>query len=71
MNKNESKPKAPGRRIFVVLAYYLAVILVSIILGVTHQIAGWVAQVAIALSLGRLVWLVAWGTAKQNWGWRV
>ena len=63
--------KAPGRRIFVVLAYYLAVILVSLILGVTHQIAGWVAQVAIALSLGRLVWLAAWGTAKKNWGWRV
>lgn len=63
--------KVPGRRIFVVLAYYLAVILVSLILSVTGQIAGWVAQVAIALSLGRLVWLVAWGTAKQNWGWRV
>lgn len=63
--------KAPGRRILVVLAYYLAAILVSLILGVTHQIAGWVAQVVIALSLGRLVWLVAWGTAKQNWGWRV
>ena len=63
--------KVPGRRILVVLAYYLAVILVSLILGATGQIAGWVAQVATALSLGRLVWLVAWGTAKHNWGWRV
>lgn len=63
--------KAPGRRILVVMSVYLAVILVSIILSVTHQIAGWVAQVAVALSLGRRVWLVAWGTAKQNWGWRV
>lgn len=63
--------KVPGRRILVVLAYYLAAILVSLILSVTHQIAGWVAQVVIALSLGRLVWLVAWGTAKKNWGWRV
>lgn len=63
--------KVPGRRILVVMSVYLAVILVSIILSVTHQIAGWVAQVAVALSLGRLVWLVAWGTAKQNWGWRV
>lgn len=63
--------KAPGRRILVVMSVYLAVILVSLILSVTGQIAGWVAQVAIALSLGRLVWLVAWGTAKKNWGWRV
>lgn len=65
------KNKVPGRRILVVLAYYLAAILVSLVLGATGQIAGWVAQVVIALSLGRLVWLVAWGTAKQNWGWRV
>ena len=63
--------KVPGRRILVVMSVYLAVILVSLILSVTGQIAGWVAQVAVALSLGRLVWLVAWGTAKQNWGWRV
>lgn len=63
--------KVPGRRILVVMSVYLAVILLSLILSVTGQIAGWVAQVAVALSLGRLVWLVAWGTAKQNWGWRV
>lgn len=63
--------KVPGRRILVVMSVYLAVILVSLILSVTGQIAGWVAQVAVALSLGRLVWLVAWGTAKKNWGWRV
>ena len=59
------------RRVLVVLINYLAVILAALLLGVTHQIAGWVAQVAIALSLGRLVYLFAWGKAKNGYGWRV
>ena len=65
------KNKAPDRRILVTLAFYLAVILVSLILGATHQIAGWVAQVAVALSLGRLVFLAGWGVAKTGRRWRV
>lgn len=65
------KKKAPERRILMTLAFYLAVILVSLILGVTHQIAGWVAQVAVALSLGRLVFLAGWGVARTGKGWRV
>ena len=65
------KTKAPERRIIVTLAFYLFVILTALILGVTHQIAGWVAQVSIALSLFRLVSLISWGMAKNGWGWRV
>ena len=65
------KTKAPERRILVTLAFYLFVILTALILGVTHQIAGWVAQVSIALSLFRLVSLISWGMAKNGWGWRV
>ena len=65
------KTKAPERRIIVTLAFYLSVILASLILGVTHQIAGWVAQVAIAAALFRLVFLFGWGTAKNGWRWRV
>lgn len=61
---------APTQRILIILAVYLSVILASLILGATHQIAGWVAQVAIALSLFRLVFLAGWGVAKNGWGWR-
>lgn len=63
--------KAPERRILVTLAFYLSVILAALILGITNQIAGWVAQVSIALSLFRLVSLISWGMAKNGWGWRV
>lgn len=65
------KAKAPERRILMTLAVYLSAILVSMILGVTHQIAGWVAQLTVALSLIRLGVLFGWGTAKNGWGWRV
>ena len=59
------------RRVLVTLICYLSVILAALILGVTHQVAGWVAQVAIALSLFRLVFLFGWGASKNNWRWRV
>ena len=59
------------RRVLVTLIVYLSVILASLLLGVTHQIAGWVAQTAIALSLGRLIWLYAWGCARNYCRWRV
>lgn len=64
------KNKAPNRRILVTLTFYLFMILIGLILGATHQIAGWVAQVTIALALGRLVFLFGWGVAKNGWGWR-
>ncbi|MBP3478118.1 MAG: hypothetical protein J6K03_01380 [Oscillospiraceae bacterium] len=65
------KMKASDRRILVTLAVYLATILLALILGVTHQIAGWVAQVAVALSLFRLVFLLGWGEARRGKHWRV
>lgn len=65
------KNTAPSRRIVVTLIVYLSVILVALILGVTNQIANWVAQVTIALSLGRLVFLAGWGVARKGKGWRV
>ena len=65
------KAKAPGRRVLVTLAVYLSAILVSMILSVTHQIASWVAQLTVAMSLIRLGVLFGWGTAKNGWGWRV
>ena len=65
------KTTAPSRRIVVTLIVYLSVILVALILGVTNQIANWVAQVTIALSLGRLVFLAGWGVARKGKGWRV
>lgn len=59
------------RKVLIVLVNYLSIILAALLLGVTHQIAGWVAQVAIALCLGRLLWLCAWGAARNGYGWRV
>lgn len=64
------RTNTPVRRVLVILAFYLSVILASLILAVTGQVAGWVAQTAVALSLFRLVYLVGWGTAKNGWGWR-
>lgn len=65
------KITAPERRILVTLAFYLLVIFTALLLGVTSQIAGWVAQTAIALALGRLVFLFGWGVARNGRGWRV
>ena len=64
------KSKAPNQRILVTLTFYLLMILISLILGATQQIAGWVAQVTIAVALFRLVFLFGWGVAKNGWGWR-
>ena len=64
------KSQTAFRRVLITLAFYLSVILAALILGVTHQIAGWVAQVAIALSLLRLVYLFGWGVARNGKGWR-
>ena len=70
MMKN-NKRKAPERRILVTLAFYLSVILAALLLGVTGQIAPWVAQVMVSLPLFRLVFLFGWGAAKNGWRWRV
>ena len=59
------------RKVLVTLIYYLSVILVALLVVAFPQIAGVVAVVAIALSLGRLVWMWAWGAAKNGYGWRV
>lgn len=59
------------RKVLVTLIYYLSVILVALLVVAFPQIAGWVAVVAIALSLVRLVWMWAWGAAKNGWKWRV
>lgn len=64
------KTQSPERRVLIVLAFYLSVILAALILGVTHQIAGWVAQVAVALSLFRLIYMFGWGMARNGRGWR-
>ena len=63
--------KSPNRRVLVTLIFYLSAILAALVLGVTHQIAGWVAQVTVALALGRLVFLFGWGVARNGRGWRV
>ena len=59
------------RKVLVTMIYYLSVILTALLVVAFPQIAGVVAVVAIALSLGRLVWLWAWGCAKNGHGWRV
>lgn len=66
-----NKRNSGARRVLVAVIFYLSVILAALLLGVTHQIANWVAQVAIALSVGRLLWLLAWGCARNRCGWRV
>lgn len=66
-----TKKKRPQARILTVVAFYLAGILLALLLGATHQIAGWVTQVTVALCLGRLVFLTGWGVAKTGRRWRV
>lgn len=61
----------PTRRVIVTLAVLVSIILCSIILSVTGQVASWVAQVVIALAFGRVCYLAGWGCAKNGWGWRV
>lgn len=65
------KKSAPERRVLVILATYLSAILIALLLGITYQIAGWVAQIAVALALLRLVFLFGWGAGRNGWRWRV
>ena len=62
---------APERRALVILATYLSAILIALLLGVTQQITGWVAQTVVALALLRLAFLLGWGAGKNGWRWRV
>ena len=66
-----NKTVAHVRRALMILATYLFAILAALILGVTHQIAGWVAQIVVALALLRLAFLFGWGAGKNGWRWRV
>ena len=59
------------RKVLVTMIYYLSVILVALLMVAFPRIVGCVAVVAIALSAGRLVWMWAWGAAKNGRGWRV
>ena len=49
----------------------MVTVVAAIILFCTEQIAGWVAQTAVAIAFGYLCVLFGWGAAKQNWGWHV
>ena len=60
-----------SRKVLVTLIYYLSAILAAMLLAIFGQIADWVAQVVVALSLLRLAVLFGWGVCKQGWGWRV
>jgi len=62
--------KRTERRVLVTLAVYLSMILAALILGVTNQIANWVAQATVAISLFRLIFLFGWGAARNGWRWR-
>ena len=66
-----NKKNSGMRKVLVTLIYHLSVILSALLMLAFPQITGMVAVVAIALSLGRLVWLWAWGAAKNHYGWRV
>ena len=59
------------KKFLVTMIYYLSVILAALVLGLTHQIAGWVEQVVILLSLCRIVYVIAWGAGKNGYRWRV
>ena len=59
------------RKVLVAVTFYLSIILAALLLGVTHQVAVWVAQVVVALCAGRLLWLAAWGCARNGFAWRV
>jgi hypothetical protein len=59
------------RRMLVTLIYYLSVVLAALLVVAFPKIAPLVAGAAVALSLGHVVWLFAWGAAKNGWRWRV
>lgn len=66
-----NKTETAMRRVLVTLIFYLSVILAALLAIAFPNIAPLVAVMAIVLSLGRLVWLLAWGAAKNGYGWRV
>ena len=68
---NRKNKNSGTRKVLVTMIYYLSVILAALLLGVTNQIAGWVVQIVVALSLFRLAYVLTWGAAKNGWGWRI
>ena len=59
------------RRVLVTMIFYLSVILAALLVVAFPEIAGVVAVLSIVLALGRLVWIFAWGAAKNGYSWRV
>ena len=59
------------RKVLVTVIFHLSIILAALLLGVTHQVTVWVAQAVVALCAGRLLWLFAWGCARNGFAWRV
>lgn len=66
-----NKRNSGMRKVLVTVIFYLSIILAALLLVVADQIAGWVAQVVVALSVGRLLWMFAWGCGRNRYGWRV
>ncbi len=62
---------APERRLLIILAIHLAVMLAALLLWVNGQVAGWVSQVVVLLCLCRLAHMAGWGAAKNGMGWRI
>ena len=71
LHMRANKQDSGMRKVLVTLIFYLSIILAALLLGVTEQVAVWVSEVAVALCLGRLLWLVAWGCARNGYAWRV
>ena len=69
--KNSGQKNSGTKKFLVTMIYYLSVILTALVLGLTRQIAGWVEQVVILLSLCRIIYVIAWGAGKNGFGWRV
>lgn len=65
------KKQIKYRRLIVTLAMILAAIVSSVVLHLTDQVAGWVAQIVVAVASGYICFLIGWGAAKNHWGWKV
>lgn len=67
---NKRKTNAPKyRRLIVTLVTLVVTVAAAIVLYCTDQIAGWVAQTAVAIAFGYICWLFGWGAARNGKGW--
>ena len=71
LHMKTNKTETAMRRVLVTLIVYLSVILAALLVVAFPEIAPLVAGLCIALALGRLIWLLAWGAAKNGYGWRI